>query len=103
MQKIIVSALAALSLGFAATPASAETTSVKVPYADLDLTSAAGQAELSSRIETASRKICGKTEVRNVHDGADQQRCVRETQASVSLEIARITGTKPALALNTGR
>lgn len=89
---VIVPALAALSLAAFATPASAETQSVSVTYADLDLDSPAGMAALESRIEAAAKKICGRTEVRNVHDGADQQRCVQQTQASVSVEIARLTG-----------
>ena len=100
---IITSALTALSLAVISTPASAETQSVAVQYADLDLTSPAGLAALEGRIEAAAKKICGQVEVRRVSDGADQQRCIRETQASVSVEIARLTGTRPALALNTRR
>lgn len=94
---IITTALTALSLAVISTPASAETQSVSVQYADLDLTSPAGVATLEGRIEAAAKRICGKTEVRSVHDGADQQRCIRETQASVSVEIARLTG-RPQLA-----
>ena len=89
---IIVPALAALSLAFITTPASAETRSISVQYADLDLDSPAGLAALESRIQAAAQRICGRAQVRNVHDGADQQRCIRETQASVSVEIARLTG-----------
>ena len=101
MQKTtITSALAALSLAAFSTPASAETRSVQVQYADLDLTSPAGVATLEGRIEAAAKKICGRVEVRSVHDGADQQRCIRETQASVSVEIARLTGRQEP-ALNT--
>ena len=99
---IITSALGALSLAAFATPASAESQSVSVTYADLDLSSPAGMATLESRIEAAAKKICGRTEVRNVHDGADQQRCIRQTQTSVSVEIARVTG-RQELALNTRR
>jgi UrcA family protein len=89
---IITTALTALSLVAIATPASAETQSVSVKYADLDLSSPAGMGALEGRIEAAARKICGRTEVRNVHDGADQQRCIQQTQTSVSVEIARLTG-----------
>jgi UrcA family protein len=103
MQKIITSALTALSLVAIATPASAETQSVKVTYADLDLSRQAGMAELESRIHAAAKKICGKTEVRNVSDGAAHQRCMDETQASASVEIARVTGNRAVLALGTRR
>ena len=89
---IIVPALAALSLAAFSTPASAETQSVAVQYADLNLDSPAGMAALEGRIQAAAQRICGKAQVRNVHDGADQQRCIRETQASVSIELARLTG-----------
>ena len=92
MRKITTIALAALSLAAFSTPASAETRSVAVQYADLDLDSPAGMAALEGRIAAAAERICGKAQVRNVHDGADQQRCIRETQASVSVELARLTG-----------
>ncbi len=103
MQKIIISALAALSLAAIATPASAETQSVKVAYADLNLSSQAGMAALESRIHAAAKKICGKVEVRQVGDGAAHQRCMDETQASASVEIARVTGNRAVLALNSRR
>ena len=92
MRKITIAALAALSLAAFSTPASAESRSVAVQYADLDLDSPAGMAALEGRIQAAAQRICGKAQVRNVHDGADQQRCIRETQASVSVELARLTG-----------
>jgi UrcA family protein len=50
---IITSALSALSLVAIATPVSAETQSVAVKYADLDLTSQAGMATLEGRIAAA--------------------------------------------------
>lgn len=103
MRKIVVPALAASALAAVSTPASAETKSVAVQYADLDLTSASGMATLEGRIAAAARKICGKPEARSVHDGADYQRCIDETHASVGVEIARITGTRPTLALNARR
>jgi UrcA family protein len=94
MCKIIVTTLAGLSLVAFAIPASAETRSVAVQYADLDLESSAGMVALESRIQAAVQKICGKAQVRNVHDGADQERCMRETQSRVSLELARLTGKR---------
>lgn len=103
MRRIIVPALAALSLTVLAAPVSAEKVAVPVQYADLNLDNAAGMATLEGRIQAAAKRICGKTEVRKVHDGDDQQRCMRETQASVSFELARLIGPRPALALNTRR
>jgi UrcA family protein len=99
---MITSSLTALSLVAVSTPASAETQSISVPYADLDLTNPAGVVTLEGRIAAAAKRICGRPDARRVHDGADHARCMRETQASVSVEIARLTG-RPALALSTRR
>jgi len=101
MRKIIVPALAAFSLGVVATPAAAETVTVAVPFADLDLSSVAGRATLEGRIAAAAEKICGKAEVRDVHDGVDQQRCAQATRTSVSVQIARATGDRRVLAANS--
>jgi UrcA family protein len=100
MHKIIVPALAALSLATLPTPASAQTTSVTVPIADLDLSTEAGRATLESRIEAAKARICGTVEVRQVREGADRQRCLEETEASVRAEIARVTAKDATLAVN---
>lgn len=100
MNKIIVPALAALSLALTTTPASAQTTSVTVPISDLDLSTEAGKATLESRIETAKARVCGTVEVRQVREGADRQRCLEETEASVRAEIARVTAKDATLAVN---
>jgi len=100
MRNIIVSALATLSLAAFTTPASAQTTSVTVPIADLDLSTEAGKATLESRIEAAKVRVCGTVEVRQVREGADRQRCLDETEASVRAEIARVTAKDTTLAAN---
>jgi UrcA family protein len=99
MHKIIVPALAAVTLAVLPTTVSAETTSVVVPIADLDLTTEAGKATLHSRIEAAKARICGSVEVRQVRDGADRQRCLEETDASVRIELARLTAKSTTLAV----
>ena len=100
MRNIIVPALAALSLAAFTTPVSAQTTSVTVPIADLDLSTEAGKATLESRIQTAMVRICGTVEVRQVREGADRQRCLEETEASVRAEIARVIAKDTTLAVN---
>lgn len=47
----------ALAIGASAVPAQAE--SIEVNYADLDLTSAAGQKTLETRINGAAKRVCG--------------------------------------------
>jgi UrcA family protein len=103
MRNIPVLALAAFSLAVAAIPAWAETRSVTVQYADLDLASPEGMATLQGRIDAAAKKICGRAEVRDPRDGLDQKRCMAETRGSVSVEIARVTRTRPALAYTPAR
>jgi UrcA family protein len=98
MHKIIVPALAALSLAVLPTSAPAQTTSVAVPIADLDLSTEAGRATLESRIAAAKARICGTVEVRKVREGADRQKCLEETEASVRAEIARVTARDATLA-----
>jgi UrcA family protein len=100
MHRILVSALAALSLAALPTSVAAQTTSVVVPIADLDLTTSAGKATLESRIEAAKARICGTVEVRQVREGADRQRCLEETDASVRVELARLTANSTTLAVN---
>lgn len=53
---LTVGAIAPLASASAATPSS-----TSVTYADLNLSSKAGQAVLDSRIENAIEKVCGRT------------------------------------------
>lgn len=55
-----LAAAALLGLALTATPAlAAEKTSVKVSFADLDLTTIEGQDRLDRRLDSAARKACG--------------------------------------------
>ena len=99
MQKIIAPALAALALAALAAPALAQTTSVVVPIADLNLSTEAGRAALEGRIEAAKARICGTVEVRKIREGSDRQQCLEETEASVRVEIARLTAGSTTLAV----
>ena len=103
MRNLTTSALTALSLAVIATPAMAETRTITVPYADLDLAAPAGMATLQTRVDAAARQICVKAKVRRIADVTDQQKCMQQTQASVTIEIACVTGNRAVLALNTPR
>ena len=103
MRKITISAAVALSLAVLAVPAVAETKSITVPYSDLDLSSPAGMATLQTRLDAATKRICEKAVVRSVSDAADHDNCVRQAQTSISVEIARVTGNRAVLALNSLR
>jgi len=97
---IIVPALAALSLAATSVQASAQTVSVTVPIADLDLSTEGGRATLESRLEAAMDLACGKVEVRKVLSGADRHRCLQEAEVAVWAEIARRAADNPTFALN---
>ena len=84
--------LAAAALGAAtvfAVPAAAQST-VAVKYADLDLTTSAGQARLERRIDRAVREVCGMDETnvgtRLPSDEAEQ--CYAETKVRIQAQVA---------------
>jgi UrcA family protein len=68
-------ALAALALA----PAQAETRSVRVSHAGIDLSTSAGQAMLEQRVRTAVRKVCGKTYPLDVKANYRARKCRAET------------------------
>ncbi|MBB3034464.1 UrcA family protein [Alteriqipengyuania lutimaris] len=54
-----LSIFAALGLALPAVPAAAQSQSVQVDYADLNLATPEGQAQLDRRIDKAAREVCG--------------------------------------------
>lgn len=99
MCKIIVPALAALSLASASTPASAEPVSVEVEYTDLNLSDPAGLAALDRRIERAISRVCGDRP-RQLSEVRLQQRCAAAARASANEQVARVTRNSTSVALN---
>lgn len=84
---------AAAALGAAAVfvaPAAAETVGVK--YADLDLSTHAGQQELERRIDSTARAACDMDEVRTgrLTPSTAQRQCYKETKASVHDRMAKL-------------
>ena len=76
---ILVASVAAVS------PASAESTQV-VSYADLDLTSPAGQAALDRRLNAAIRQVCGRPFPIDLQTHRQVQQCRSETAAIVQAQ-----------------
>ena len=101
MRNITLSALTALSMVVLANPALAETSSISVPFGDLDLSSPGGMQTLDGRINAAAGRICGTVKVRSVSDGTEHARCMQQTHASVAIQVARLSGNARVLALNT--
>lgn len=73
-------ALAALALPFSAAQAN-EGATVSVSYADLDLSSKAGQDIFDRRIERAIEQVCGRMIGRPTFD-ASVRKCQTETKVS---------------------
>ncbi|HQV02397.1 MULTISPECIES: UrcA family protein [unclassified Novosphingobium] len=84
MTRFLASTIALTLLG--AGVAQADT--AKVRYADLNLRSAAGQAELDRRIESAARRVCEITPVASrLADRAKHNRCKVDVRAQVTAAL----------------
>ncbi len=84
-------ALAAAASPALAAPADLETVTVKIAYADVDVTTAEGRAALEARIDARLRKACAVaaaaryTHTRSAVDG----KCVAEARTAALAEVER--------------
>jgi UrcA family protein len=69
-------------------PALADTQSIPVSFAGLDLTSPAGQATLNRRIGYAVRTICGTPDIRDLAATTAARECTKATMAQTQPRIA---------------
>ena len=85
---ILAAALAATA--FAVPAAAADTETVAVRYADLDLSTSAGQAQLERRIDSAAREVCGIDDVATGTRLASRsaKECFAETKSRLNERIA---------------
>ncbi len=91
--KIATSSLAAAALAFApAVSAADEPRTTGVAYADLDLSTQEGVAELDRRIEVAARQVCGMDEstlgTRIV--SRESRNCFREAKRQLNQHFAQV-------------
>ena len=95
-KKIMLSSAGAL-LAVSA-PAMADVKTSEVQYQDLDLTSAAGQNRLATRIRSAVKSVCGNARVASLAEKQDVLRCQRAAMESAMPKaertIARYAETK---------
>ena len=98
MHKLIIPALAALSLTVAL-PAQAEEASLEVQYSDLDLTTPQRIERLNGRIEAALDKVCGQLVVRDLKVAASQKKCREQTAQTAFADVARVVEEKNGIAL----
>lgn len=69
---------------------SAQARTAVVRYSDLNLASAAGQAELDRRVDNAARRVCSENapSANRLEDRGDQHRCKAEVRAQVRAAIS---------------
>jgi UrcA family protein len=89
------STVLALALGIGtmavAVPALAGAPRERVPYGDLRLGTAEGQAELQKRLNHAAWKVCAFDESGSVRSGQEAADCYRRTQKDVAVQVAELT------------
>lgn len=92
MRMPIAAALCAALI--AATPAAARSDNLVVKYADLDLSSPAGQKTLERRISAAARKFCG-ADAQNTGTrmrSAGTSECLTSARDLARSEVVKATG-----------
>lgn len=72
-----------------AAPVAAQTVSVRVAYADLNLTSAGGVKLLDRRIADAVRRICGAPTQIDLSAARGARNCARDVMATTRPQIDR--------------
>ncbi|HEV7232914.1 MAG TPA: UrcA family protein [Sphingorhabdus sp.] len=72
--------LAAATLAIA-TPASADWKTKEVGHEDLDLSTAAGQARLKTRVKSAVKQVCGAPRAITLQERIDQKNCEADAMA----------------------
>lgn len=84
------SAILAAALGAAMLSAPAFAGPAGVSYADLDLATPAGQAQLDRRIDKAAREMCGITDIRTgtLLQSTSSKECYQATKASARKQVA---------------
>ncbi len=95
----------AAALLAASAPAMADVKTKQVQYRDLDLSSAAGQQRLATRIKSAVKSVCGDPRALTLAEKQDLARCQREALESAMPKaertIARYKETKRLAANET--
>lgn len=86
MRKFVIAALFAL----AAAPAVAAEApaTVAVPFADLNLSSAAGSATLEARISSAVNSVCKRPNIRDLKAMQSWEDCKAEAHTAVKAQLA---------------
>lgn len=98
--RLILSTLvlaAAAAVPAAAAPAPSEkTVTVRVGYADIDLTSAEGRAALEARVDAKLREACTVESNSRYDHGRDivDEKCVAEARSAALAEVERVAASE---------
>ncbi len=86
----------AAALSTVSVTAFATAPSVEVKYADLDLTTPQGMAELDNRIDAAARRVCGLDDVvtGTKLPSSAAKRCYEQARQKVKEQVAAIVESK---------
>jgi UrcA family protein len=79
---------AALAASLVSAPALASERTERVAYADLNLATADGQAELQHRLDAAARKVCRFDASGQVATAEKETACYRATRKTVGVRFA---------------
>ncbi len=92
MKKLIMTALVALAPVSAMAPAPVLAqeiiTSIEVPFGDLDLSSLEGQAALETRLDAATRAVCGEPRQRDLKGMVAWEECRAKAEAEAKAQIS---------------
>jgi UrcA family protein len=97
--RLILSAFA-LALAAAPVAVSAQTeesvVTVRIGFADIDLTSAQGRAAFEARVENAAREACTQQTATRYSHGRNivDEKCVAEARTAARAEVERVAATK---------
>ncbi|MDB5700819.1 MAG: hypothetical protein JWL66_1018 [Sphingomonadales bacterium] len=87
-----------------AVPAGAQTVSIPVSFAGLDLNSAVGQDVLNRRLDQAVRSICGTADARDLAATMATHKCTIVTRASAQPHLAiAIAASRPSMQVASTR
>lgn len=92
-QRLIAAAIASAVVVSAATPVFAADRVVRtttVSYKDLNLASEGGAAELTSRIKSATRRVCGSADMKNLAEWTEVKACRSDAMARAMPAAERV-------------
>ncbi|MFA7585292.1 MAG: UrcA family protein [Novosphingobium sp.] len=95
-QTAAISALTLSTIALAPAAIAASEGTAEVRIGDLDLTSAAGKAELASRVDAVAQRLCRTDPATGslIRDRAASRACVANVQRQIETRLALRTGTE---------